>query len=102
MQVSNMENRHVNKPFFRRAGPKKQASKNHQVKVEDVVVQTMRSDEISEYTNSSAPPFIQTDFLYSDDEDTDDDIMSRVESVRTAAEKIKQKIGKQSQSTKVK
>lgn len=96
-----MENRHVNKPFFRRAGAKKQAPKNHQVKVEDVVVQTMRSDEISEFSNSSAPPFIQTGFLYSDDEDTDDDISSRVESVVAAAEKIKQRMGKQ-QSTKVK
>lgn len=97
-----MENCHVNKPFFRRAGPKKQASKNHHVRVEDVVVQTMRSDEISEFSNTSAPPFIQTGgFLYSDDEDTDDDIMSRVDSVRIAAEKIKQKMGKQ-QSTQVK
>eukprot|EP00984_Skeletonema_dohrnii_P028627 scaffold18678_cov67-Skeletonema_dohrnii-CCMP3373.AAC.1 len=80
----------VNKPplVYRRA---KKATHAQAVKIEDFVVQTSRSDEISELSAQ----FEERDGYYSEDEDSDnDDIMSRVESVVATAAKIKKRMGK--------
>ena len=80
----------VNKPplVYRRA---KKATHAQAVKIEDFVVQTSRSDEISELSAQ----FEERDGYYSEDEDSDnDDMMSRVESVVATAAKIKKRMGK--------
>lgn len=90
------ENYHGNKPIYRRA---KKKAIQQTVKI-GTFVQTSASDEISEFSNGSCPEIsyratkekeVVND--YSEDEDSDDDIMSRVESVVAAAAKIKKRMG---------
>ena len=77
------ENYYGNKPVCRRA-----RKATHQgVKIGDFV-QTTGSDEISEFSNGFEEKEVNG---YSEDEDSDDDIMSRVESVVAAAAKIKRR-----------
>ena len=90
------ENYHRNKPFYRRGQSKKKATQQT-VKI-GTFVQTSASDEISEFSNGSCPEIScraakeKEANDYSEDEDSDDDIMSRVESVVAAAAKIKKRM----------
>lgn len=68
-------------------------TQSYAVKIEDFVVQTSRSDEISEFSNRSAQ-YLHKDTVYNEEEDCDDDMLSRVESVVAAAAKIKKNNGK--------
>jgi hypothetical protein len=79
------ENCDVNKPPS--YGQSKKATHSHSVKFEDLVVQTSRSQEFS----NGSTQYLHKHTVYSDDEDCDDDMLSRVESVVAVAAKMKKK-----------
>lgn len=88
------ENYDVNKPFFKRAGRAKKAAPAHALEIGGFVVQTQasHSDEISEFSNDFEE---NQNSGYNEDEDSDDDMTSGVESVVAVASRIKRRMGKQ-------